>query len=133
MPALKPGHIGVMDNLQQSQVGNNRAIYQSGGRARLWFLSPYSPELNPIEQAFSKIKHWVRDAQKCTIDDRWRHVGRLVEIIQPADCASYLENAGYVSVNRCDALGPIRVTLTCKSRTGIREAGFRRRETPEGN
>lgn len=68
--------------------------------ARLWFLPPYSPDLNPIEQAFSKIKHWMRNAQKCTIDDIWRHIGRLVEAIQLAECQNYLENAGYGSVKR---------------------------------
>lgn len=45
--------------------------------------APYSSDLNPIEQAFSKIKHWMRNAQKRTIDDTWRHIGRLVETIQP--------------------------------------------------
>ncbi|KAF1041541.1 MAG: hypothetical protein GAK38_04556 [Xylophilus sp.] len=68
--------------------------------ARLWFLPPYSPDLNPIEQAFSKIKHWIRNAQKSTIDDTWRHIGSLVETIQPAECQNDLENAGYGSVKR---------------------------------
>ncbi|MBB4105532.1 transposase [Rhizobium borbori] len=68
--------------------------------ARLWFLPPYSPDLNPIEQAFSKIKHWMRNAQKRTIEDTWRHIGRLVETIQPAECENYLTNAGYGSVKR---------------------------------
>jgi transposase len=46
--------------------------------ARLWYLPPYSPDLNPIEQAFAKIKHWMRAAQKRTIADTWRHIGSLV-------------------------------------------------------
>ena len=46
--------------------------------ARLWFLPPYSPDLNPIEQAFAKIKHWMRNAQKRSIEDTWRHIGHLV-------------------------------------------------------
>ncbi len=51
-----------------------------------------------IEQAFSKIKHWMRHAQRRTIDETWRHIGRLVETTQPDECANYLENAGYASV-----------------------------------
>jgi transposase len=48
-------------------------------------LPPYSPDLNPIEQAFAKIKHWMRSAQKRTIEDAWRHIGSLVETIDPTD------------------------------------------------
>jgi Transposase and inactivated derivatives len=66
--------------------------------AKLWFLPPYSPDLNPIEQAFAKIKHWMRTAQKRTIEETWRHIGLLVSDIEPAECANYLENAGYNSV-----------------------------------
>lgn len=66
--------------------------------ARLWYLPPYSPDLNPIEQAFAKIKHWMRDAQKPTIKETWRHRGYLVEHIEPAECANYFENVGYASV-----------------------------------
>lgn len=66
--------------------------------ARLWFLPPYSPDLNPIEQAFAKIKHWMRHAQKRTITDTWRHLGHLVSTIEPDECRNYLINAGYASV-----------------------------------
>jgi hypothetical protein len=54
---------------------------------------------NPIEQAFSKIKHWLRLAQKRTIDDTWGHFGDLVATIQPSECTNYFANAGYASVN----------------------------------
>jgi transposase len=50
---------------------------QSTAGARLWYLPPYSPDLNPIEQAFSKIKHWMRNAQKRSIEETWRHIGHL--------------------------------------------------------
>jgi transposase len=66
-------------------------------RARLWFLPSYSPDLNPIEQALSKIKYWMLSAQKKNIDDTWQHIGRLVETIQPTERGSYLKNAGYDS------------------------------------
>ena len=59
---------------------------------------PYSPDLNPIEQAFAKIKHWMRQAQKRTIEDTWRYVGHLVETIEAAECNNYFQNAGYASV-----------------------------------
>ena len=74
-----------------------RQMIQAAG-ARLWYLPPYSPDLNPIEQAFATIKHWMRVAQKRTIEETWRHIGHLVATIQPAECANYFENAGYASV-----------------------------------
>lgn len=88
-----------MDNLGSHKSAAIRQAINAAG-ARLWFLPPYSPDLNPIEQAFSKIKHWMRNAQKRTIDDTWRHIGGLVEAIQPDECANYLKNAGYVSVKK---------------------------------
>lgn len=99
VPVLKPGDIVVMDNLGSHKSATIRQLIKAAG-ARLWFLPPYSPDLNPIEQAFSKIKHWMRNAQKRTIEDTWRHIGRLVETIQPAECQNYLVNAGYGSVKR---------------------------------
>ena len=68
--------------------------------ARLWYLPPYSPDLNPIEQAFAKIKHWMRVAQKRTSEETWRHIGHLVSTIEPNECRNYFENAGYASVNQ---------------------------------
>ena len=65
--------------------------------ARLWFLPPYSPDLNPIEQTFAKIKHWMRDAQKRTVEDTWRHLGDLLGTIEPHECQNYIRNAGYGS------------------------------------
>ena len=57
-----------------------------------------SPDLNPIEQTFAQIKYWMRNAQKREIDDIWRHLGRLIDTIEPQQCANYLKNAGYASV-----------------------------------
>ena len=59
---------------------------------------PYSPDLNPIEQAFAKIKHWMRIAQKRTIEDLWRHIGSLVSTIEAPECSNYFANAGYASI-----------------------------------
>lgn len=56
------------------------------------------PSTPSIEQAFAKIKHWMRQAQKRTVEDTWRHIGHLVETIEAAECKNYFENAGYASV-----------------------------------
>ena len=94
---LKPGDIVVMDNLGSHKSTAVRQTIRAAG-ARLWFLPPYSPDLNPIEQAFAKIKHWMRQAQMRTLEDTWRHVGHLISNISQDECANYLENAGYASV-----------------------------------
>ena len=97
VPTLKPGDIVVMDNLGSHKAKAIAQAIRDAG-ARLWFLPPYSPDLNPIEQTFAKIKHWMRMANKRTIEDVWRYVGRLIETITPKECANYFENAGYASV-----------------------------------
>ena len=97
VPALIPGDIVIMDNLGSHKSVEIRQMIRATG-ARLWFLPPYSPDLNPIEQAFAKIKHWMRMSQKRTVEDTWRHIGALVETIEAPECQNYLVNAGYASV-----------------------------------
>ncbi len=97
VPTLKPGDIVVMDNLGSHKGKAVRDAITAAG-ARLWFLPPYSPDLNPIEQTFSKIKHWMRMAQKRTIEETWRYLGSLIPQITPHECANFFENAGYASV-----------------------------------
>ena len=97
VPTLRPGDIVVLDNLGSHKSAAVRQLVKQAG-ARLWFLPPYSPDLNPIEQAFAKIKHWMRQAQKRTIKDTWQHIGRLVSTIDAGECANYLKNAGYASI-----------------------------------
>jgi putative transposase len=97
IPTLKPGDIVILDNLGSHKSKAVRDAVKAAG-ARLWFLPKYSPDLNPIEQAFAKIKHWMRQAQKRTVDDTWRHLGHLVGTIKPDECQNYLKNAGYASV-----------------------------------
>jgi transposase len=94
---LKPGDIVIMDNLGSHKSAAIRRIIQGAG-ARLWYLPPYSPDLNPIEQAFAKIKHWMRVAQKRTVEDVWRHIGSLVTTIGSRECENYFANAGYASI-----------------------------------
>lgn len=97
VPVLRPGDIVVMDNLGSHKAAIIRQLIKAAG-ARLWFLPPYSPDLNPIEQTFAKIKHWMRVAQKRNIEETWRHVGTLVSTIQAKECSNYFQNAGYASV-----------------------------------
>jgi transposase len=97
IPILKPGDIVVMDNLGSHKSAVLRQIIKAAG-ARLWYLPPYSPDLNPIEQTFAKIKHAMRAAQKRTIEDVWRHIGSLVTTIGSHECNNYFANAGYASV-----------------------------------
>ena len=96
-PTLKPGDIVIPDNLGSHKSKATRQLIKKAG-ARLWFLPPYSPDLNPIEQVFAKIKHWMRMAQRRTIDETWRHLGDLIGTIKPNECANYFEDAGYASI-----------------------------------
>ena len=98
VPTLRPGDIVIMDNLGSHKAKAIRKAIMAAG-ARLWFLPPYSPDLNPIEQAFSQIKHWMRIAQKRTIEETWRFLGKLIHTITPKQCQNYIENAGYASIN----------------------------------
>ena len=86
-----------MDNLASHKAKVIRQIIKAAG-ARLWFLPPYSPDLNPIEQTFAQVKHWMRMAQNRTTEEAWRYVGRLVGTITPQQCNNYLKNTGYASV-----------------------------------
>jgi transposase len=97
LPSLNPGDIVIMDNLGSHKAAVLRRLIKAAG-ARLWYLPPYSPDLNPIEQTFAKIKHWMRAAQKRTIDDICRHIRSLVTTISPDECRNYFENAGYASI-----------------------------------
>ena len=96
VPTLRPGDIVILDNLASHKGKAVRHAIRNAG-ARMWFLPPYSPDLNPIEQTFAKIKHWMRDAQKRSVEDTWRHLGELINTIQPDECNNYIQNAGYGS------------------------------------
>ena len=99
VPTLRSGDIVIMDNLGSHKSAAIRRAIKAAG-ARLWFLPPYSPDLNPIEQAFAKIKHWMRHAQRRTIEDTWQAIGQLIQTITPQECENYLANAGYASVKK---------------------------------
>jgi transposase len=99
VPGLKPGDIVILDNLGSRNSAVLRRMNKAAS-ARLWYLPPYSPDLNRIDQAFAKIKHWMRLAQKRTVIDAWRHIGDLIATIEPSECSNYFENAEYASVKR---------------------------------
>lgn len=86
-----------MGNLGSHNSAVLRRIIKGAG-ARLWHLPPYSPDLNPIEQTFAKIKHWMRIAQQRTLEDVYRYLDDLVASIQSGGCCNYLANAGYASL-----------------------------------
>lgn len=94
VPTLKPGDIVVMDNLG-SHKGKavRRAIRATG--ARLFLLPKYSPDLNPIEQLFAKLKHWLRQAAKRTVQTVCEAIGQILSRVTAAECSNYFQNAGY--------------------------------------
>jgi len=83
----------LSDNLGSHKSAVLRSLIKAAG-ARLWYLPPYSPGLNPIDQTLAKVKHWMRSPQKLTIDDICRHIGGLVSTIQPNECSNYFQNSG---------------------------------------
>jgi len=98
LPELKPGDIVVMDNLGSHKGAEVRRLIRSV-RARLWFLPPYSPDLNPIEQAFAKIKHAMRLAQQRTLATVTTTVKDSLRTFSGAECHNYLLNSGYASAD----------------------------------
>lgn len=95
-PTLAGGDVVILDNLGSHKgQAARRAIRATG--AHLVFLPPYSPDLNPIEQVFAKLKHLLREAQPRTVEAAWRKVGQLLDLFSPEECKNYLINSGYVS------------------------------------
>ena len=96
VPTLSPGDIVVMDNLGSHKGKAVRHLIRSAG-AKLFFLPRYSPDLNPIEQVFAKLKTLLRKTDPRTIEATWRGIGSLLDHFTPLECANYLANAGYAS------------------------------------
>jgi transposase len=93
-PTLRAGDIVVMDNLAAHKIAGVREAIEARG-AELRYLPPYSPDLNPIEQAFAKLKALLRTAAERTVKGLWDAIGRLLDFFPPAECANYLVNSGY--------------------------------------
>lgn len=96
-PTLSPGDVVVMDNLPAHKSAGVRTVIEAAG-ASLRHLPPYSPDFNPIEQAFSKLKAILRKAAARTIPDLWAAIGEAIPQFKPRECANYFEAAGYEPV-----------------------------------
>ncbi len=92
--ALKPGDIVVMDNLSSHKRVEVREAIEAAG-CELRYLPPYSPDLNPIELAFAKLKSLLRKARKRTIGDLWTFLGHAVDLFSPQECLNYMRHCGY--------------------------------------
>jgi transposase len=93
-PALKPGDVVILDNLSSHKSDRAESLIRDRG-AWLLFLPPYSPDLNPIEMAFSKLKAHLRAIAARTIDDLWRAIGDICSFFTPEECSNYFTAAGY--------------------------------------
>jgi len=94
VPELRLGDVVVMDNLSSHKGPSVRALIEAAG-ATLLYLPPYSPDFNPIENAFAKLKALLRKAAERTIDGLWAAIGRLIDTFTPSECANYFTAAGY--------------------------------------
>ena len=93
-PALQPGDVVVLDNLAAHKVAGVREAIRAVG-ASVLYLPPYSPDLNPIEQLFAKLKALLRKAAARTKEALWSAIGELICAFEPAECQNYLRNCGY--------------------------------------
>ena len=91
---LRPGDVVILDNLSSHKGPRVRELIEAAG-ASLLYLPPYSPDFNPIENAFAKLKALLRKAAKRTVAALWDAIGRLVEAYTPQECRNYFAHAGY--------------------------------------
>ena len=94
VPTLSPGDVVIMDNLGSHKGPQVRASIEAIG-AKLLYLPPYSPDFNPIENAFSKLKALLRKAAQRTVEGLWTAIGKLLDDFTPTQCANFFANAGY--------------------------------------
>jgi transposase len=94
-PTLQAGDVVIADNLSSHKVAGVRQAIESVG-ATIRYLPPYSPDLNPIEKLFSKLKALLRKAAKRTVEALWNHIGILIDTVTPSECANYFASSGYV-------------------------------------
>jgi transposase len=94
VPELRPGDVVVMDNLGSHKGAGIRAAIEAAG-ANLLYLPPYSPDFNPIENAFAKLKAALRKAAERTLNGLWATIGQIIPTFTPAECANYFAAAGY--------------------------------------
>ena len=94
VPTLKPSDIVIIDNLGSHKGKAIRQAIRAAG-AKLFFLPKYSPDLNPIEKFFAKLKHWLRKAARRTVDAVYNAVAEILPLTSPAECSNYFAQAGY--------------------------------------
>lgn len=94
VPALRPGDVVIMDNLAAHKAAGVREAIE-GARAQLVYLPPYSPDLNPIELAFAKLKSLLRTAAERTVDSLEETIGQLLHRFQYKECCAYFRHCGY--------------------------------------
>ena len=94
VPTLRPGDIVIMDNLSSHKSEEVRQIIETAG-ATLLYLPPYSPDFNPIEQAFSKLKAHLRKASERSIPALWDRIGAILDSFPAAECQNFFRHAGY--------------------------------------
>jgi len=95
-PTLQPGDIVILDNLSSHKVeGVQQAVAAVG--ATVLYLPPYSPDLNPIEKLFSKLKTLLRKAALRATEELWKEIGALLNMLTASECANYFASSGYVS------------------------------------
>ena len=98
-PTLSPGDVVVLDNLSSHKVSGVREAIEACG-ATLLYLPPYSPDLNPIELAFSKRKRLLREAAERTVEALWKTIGTLLDRFSPTECAYYIRHCGFAQSGR---------------------------------
>lgn len=96
VPALRPGDIVVMDNLSSHKVKGVREMIEGAG-AELWYLPPYSPDFNPIEQMWSKVKAKLRSLARRTTESLYRAIGAALRQVTPNECFNYFAHCGYAA------------------------------------
>ena len=94
VPTLTPGDVVIIDNLPAHRVAGIHEAIEAAG-ATLLFLPPYSPDFNPIEQAFAKLKAFLRKVAARTRDALWGAIARAIELFTPTECANFFANSGY--------------------------------------
>ena len=97
IPTLKPDNIVVLDNLPAHKTAAVRAAIVKAG-AQFFLLPPYSPDMNPIEMAFAKLKTLLRQAPERICDGLWQRIGELLDRFTPDECTSYFRAAGYLDL-----------------------------------
>jgi transposase len=95
-PTLKPGDIVIADNLSSHKISGIRSAIEAVG-ARLLYLPPYSPDLNPIEKCFSKLKALLRKMAARTAETLWKGIGEILDSLTAKECLNYFKSCGYVN------------------------------------